>query len=55
MFDYILSSEQISFFNGCVRQCKAELGNGICFSTPLPRASWGHWPILGVLNVAWES
>lgn len=36
MFDYILSSEQISFFNGCVSQRKAELWTGICFSTPSP-------------------
>lgn len=36
MFDYILSSEQISFFNGCVSQRKAELWTGICLSTPSP-------------------
>lgn len=36
MFDYILSSEQISFFNGCVSQWKAELQDGIWFATPSP-------------------
>lgn len=50
MFDHILSSEQISFLNGCVRRWKAELRAGICFSPPSPtppKDSQGHLPILG--------
>lgn len=37
MFDHILSSEQISFSNGRVRQWKAGLQAGIRFSPPLPQ------------------
>lgn len=55
MFDHILSSEQISFFNGCVSQWKAELQDRICFSTT------SHTPLVTlrdispflVLKVAW--
>lgn len=55
MFDHILSSEQISFLNGCVRRWKAELQAGICFSPPSPTPGTLRdiSPFL-VLKVAWK-
>ena len=56
MFDCILSSEQISFFNGRVSQCKAELRNGICFATPwpVPLAALRDMSLFLELKVAWK-
>lgn len=56
MFDHILSSEQISFFNGCVRQWEAELQAGLCFSptSPTPSGTLRDVSPTLVLKVAWK-
>lgn len=56
MLDRVLSSEQISFFNGCVRPWKAELQAGIYSSTtsPTPLVTVGGGSPCLVLKVAWK-
>lgn len=56
MFDHILSSEQISFFNGRPRQWEAEPQAGICFppTSPTPSGTLRDVSPSSVLKVAWE-